>query len=135
MTVFVSLEALSARVPNGAVVALPADYAGVAMAATAPLIAGGGARPPSPRVPTGGLQADLLIGAGRVRRLETSAVTLGEAGGAPRFGPPSATAIALPDATCPAIHAGLTPPRKACPSSRCAGSSAPTSCACGRTGG
>ena len=41
MTDFVSLEALSARVPNGAVVALPADYAGVAMSATAPLIAGG----------------------------------------------------------------------------------------------
>jgi glutaconate CoA-transferase subunit A len=36
-------------------------------------------------VPTGGLAADLLIGAGRVRSLEASAVQLGETGFAPHF--------------------------------------------------
>ncbi len=36
-------------------------------------------------VPTSGLQADLLIGAGCVAALETSAVTLGKFGAAPRF--------------------------------------------------
>lgn len=36
-------------------------------------------------VPTGGLAADLLIGAGCVRSLEASAVQLGEAGFAPNF--------------------------------------------------
>jgi glutaconate CoA-transferase, subunit A len=36
-------------------------------------------------VPTGGLAADLLIGAGCVRSLEASAVQIGEAGFAPQF--------------------------------------------------
>src|SRR4051812_3724252 len=116
MTDFVSLEALSARVPNGAMVALPADYAGVAMAATAPLIAGGARDLHLVCVPTGGLQVDLLIGAGRVRLLETSAVTLGKAGGAPAFGRAVRDgAIALLDATCPAILSGLTAAQKGVP--------------------
>jgi glutaconate CoA-transferase subunit A len=36
-------------------------------------------------VPTGGLAADLLIGAGRVRSIEASGVQLGEHGFAPHF--------------------------------------------------
>src|SRR3954453_21622946 len=116
MTDFVSLEALSARVPNGAVVAMPADYAGVAMAATAPLIAGGARDLHLVCVPTGGLQVDLLIGAGRVRLLETSAVSLGEAGGAPCFVRAVRDGrIALLDATCPAILSGLTAAQKGVP--------------------
>src|SRR5215208_3795057 len=116
MTDFVSLGALSARVPNGAVVALPADYADVAMAATAPLIAGGARDLHLVCVPTGGLQVALLIGAGRVRVLETSAVTLGEAGGAPAFvRAVRAGALGLLDATCPAILTGLTAAQKGVP--------------------
>ena len=116
MTDLVSLEALAARIPSGAKLALPADYAGVAMAATAPLIAAGTRDLHLVCVPTGGLQVDLLIGAGRVRLLETSAVTLGEAGGAPAFGRAVRDgAIALLDATCPAILSGLTAAQKGVP--------------------
>jgi glutaconate CoA-transferase subunit A len=116
MTDFVSLEDLAARVSDGAVVAVPADYAGVSMAATGPLIAGGGRGLHIVCVPTGGLQVDLLIGTGRVKILETSAVTLGEAGGAPAFGRAVRDgALELRDATCPAILTGLLAAQKGVP--------------------
>jgi len=67
-------------------------------------------------VPTGGLQVDQLIGAGLVRSIETSAVSLGEAGGAPRFNEAVKDgAIKLRDATCPAVHAGLMAAQKGSP--------------------
>jgi glutaconate CoA-transferase subunit A len=67
-------------------------------------------------VPTSGLQADLLIGAGCVTTLETSAVTLGEFGPAPRFtAAVKEGTIAILDATCPAIHAGLQAAEKGIP--------------------
>src|SRR5690606_33652907 len=49
------------------------------------------------------------------RSVETSAVSLGEAGGAPRFNQAVREgAIRLRDATCPAIHAGLLASQKGC---------------------
>lgn len=67
-------------------------------------------------VPTGGLQVDLLIGAGLVGTLETSAMSLGEAGGAPRFSDAIRNgAITIRDATCPAVHAGLLAAQKGVP--------------------
>jgi glutaconate CoA-transferase subunit A len=67
-------------------------------------------------VPTAGLQVDLLIGAGVVATVETSAVSLGEAGPAPRFVEAvRAGTIRVLDATCPAIHAGLTAAQKGVP--------------------
>jgi len=66
--------------------------------------------------PTSTLQADLLIGAGCVETLETSAVSLNEFGAAPRF---TAAAIAgtirIKDATCPALHAALQASEKGVP--------------------
>jgi glutaconate CoA-transferase subunit A len=54
------------------------------------------------------MSADLLIGAGCVAEVETSAVSLGEAGLAPRFTEAvEKNLIRVKDATCPAIHAGL----------------------------
>src|SRR3712207_2420112 len=109
MTDIVALEDLARCIPSGAKLALPADYGGVAMAATPPLIASGARDLHLVCVPTGGLQVDLLIGAGRVRLLETSAVSLGEAGAAPAFTRAVREgAIELLDATCPAILSGLT---------------------------
>lgn len=112
----VSLEALAAEIRDGMSVAVPADRSGVAMAATAAIVAAG------PRdlhlicAPISGLQADLLIGAGLVGVLETSAVTLGEAGGAPRFTQGvRAGAFRLMDATCPALLAGLVAGQKGVP--------------------
>jgi glutaconate CoA-transferase subunit A len=116
MTDIVSLAELAARISSGAKIAVPADYAGVAMAATAPLIASGARDLHLVCVPTGGLQVDLLIGAGRVRVLETSAVTLGEAGGAPAFmRAVREGALDLLDATCPAILSGLAAAQKGVP--------------------
>ena len=59
-------------------------------------------------LPTSGIQADLLIGAGCVATIETSAVALGEHGTAPRFVQAVRDgSLRVMDATCPAIHAGL----------------------------
>jgi glutaconate CoA-transferase subunit A len=110
------LGALAARIPDGATLAIPADYAGVAMAATRALLR---RRPRGLKlvtVPTSGLQADLLIGAGAVAEIETSGVTLNEHGLAPRFSAAAkAGTIRIVDATCPAIHAGLQASEKGVP--------------------
>ncbi len=116
MSEIVSLEALAARVNSGMRVAVPADYCGVAMAATAAIVAN---RPQNLHlvcVPITGMQGDMLIGEGLVGVLETSAVTLGEAGGAPRFiDAVHRGAFRLMDATCPAIHSGLIAAQKGVP--------------------
>ena len=114
MTEIVSLEAVVRRVAPGQSLAIP--VAGVAMAATAALIAAGADRLTLICVPTSGLQADLLIGARAVAAVETSAVSLGEAGGAPRFtAAVREGAFALTDSTCPAILAGLLAAQKGVP--------------------
>ena len=102
------LQAAIAEIGDGAMLAVPADYAGVAMAATRALIVRGVRRLHLVTLPASSLQADLLIGAGAVEIIETSAVSFGELGPAPRF-----TAAVLggtlrvKDATCPALHAAL----------------------------
>jgi glutaconate CoA-transferase subunit A len=60
--------------------------------------------------------ADLLIGAGCVAEIETSAVSLGEAGLAPRFTEAAERGdIVVRDATCPAIHTALQASEKGVP--------------------
>ncbi|HKI63236.1 MAG TPA: hypothetical protein VKA16_01280, partial [Burkholderiales bacterium] len=67
-------------------------------------------------VPVLGLCADLLIGAGCVAEVETSAVSLGEAGLAPRFTEAAEKGeIAVRDATCPMVHGGLQAAEKGVP--------------------
>ena len=111
-----SVDALAARVRDRAMVAVPRDTSGVSMAATAALIRARARGLHLVCVPTSGLQADLLIGAGCVATIETSAVTLGEFGLAPRFtAAVKAGTIELKDATCPAIHAGLQAAQKGIP--------------------
>ncbi|WGS29482.1 CoA transferase [Bradyrhizobium sp. ISRA464] len=103
-------------IERGMTVALPVDYAGVSMAMTREMIRHGANDLHLVCVPTGGLQVDQLIGAGLVRTVETSAVSLGEAGGAPRFNAAVKDgSIRLMDATCPAIHAGLMAAQKGIP--------------------
>jgi glutaconate CoA-transferase subunit A len=116
MNPLMSVDDIAAAVSDGCRLALPVDYAGVAMAVTRPLIRR------APRdlyligVPTAGLQFDMLIGAGLVATVETSAVSLGEAGGAPCFmRAVSSGRIQLRDSTCPAIHAGLMAAQKGAP--------------------
>ncbi|MHA6690941.1 CoA transferase subunit A [Devosia sp. A449] len=103
-------------VAPGMSIAVPVDYAGVSMAMTRALIAHGADELDLICVPTGGLQPDMLIGAGLVRSIETSAMTLGEAGGAPCFNRAVKNGtIVVKDATCPAIHAGLLAAQKGLP--------------------
>jgi glutaconate CoA-transferase subunit A len=107
---------MASRIEPGAKLALPVDYAGVSMAMTQPIIEHGAGDLHLVCVPTGGLQVDQLIGAGLVATVETSAVSLGEAGGAPRFNQAVKDgSIRLMDATCPAIHAGLLAAQKGNP--------------------
>lgn len=107
---------LARRINPGSCIAVPADYAGVSMAMTRAMIARGIGDLHLVCVPTAGLQVDQLIGAGLVTTVETSAITLGEAGGAPRFvAAVRDGTINLLDATCPAIHAGLTASQKGVP--------------------
>ena len=111
-----SIEAFAAAIPDGAKVAIPADYAGVSMAATRALIRRRARNLHLVGVPTSGLQAELLIGAGCAHTLESSALTLGEYGPAPRFTKAVREwSIRLIDATCPAIHAALQASQKGIP--------------------
>lgn len=104
----VSLQSLAAAIPDGALLAVAQDAVGVSMAATRALVARGVRDLHLLCVPIGGIQADVLIGAGCVRTIETSAVTLGEYGTGPRFAAALREGrLQVRDATCPAIHAAL----------------------------
>ena len=111
-----SAEALAAQVPDGAKIAVPHDTLGVPMETTRALIRRGVRDLHVVCVPIAGLQVDLLIGAGCVGTLETSAITFGEHGTPHRFHDAlKRGAIRLLDATCPAIHAALEAGRKDIP--------------------
>src|SRR5437870_10973325 len=108
-------EAL-APIADGCVLLVPRESSGVAMEATRALIRRGVQRLHLVACPTSSLQADLLIGAGCVETLETSAVSLGEFGAAPRFtAAVTAGAIRMKDATCPALHAAFQAAEKGVP--------------------
>jgi glutaconate CoA-transferase subunit A len=111
-----SVDSLVANSPAGAKLAVPVDYSGVAMSATLALIRRGVRNLHLVTVPASGLQSELLIGAGCVATLETSAITLGEFGPAPRFVDAVKQGnIQLLDATCPAIHAAIQAAQKGLP--------------------
>lgn len=116
-----TVEQLAAQIPDGAKIAVPPDYSGVAMELTRAMIRRGVRNLHLVCVPVSGLQADLLIGAGSVATLETSAVTLGEYGGAPRFAAQlKRGAFRMMDATCPAVHAAIQAAGKGLPFMPCA---------------
>jgi glutaconate CoA-transferase subunit A len=111
-----TLDDALAPIIDGCVLAVARDVSGVAMAATRALIRRGIARLHLVALPTSSLQADLLIGAGCVATLETSAVSLGELGAAPRFtAAVTSGAIRMRDATCPALHAAFQAAEKGVP--------------------
>lgn len=116
MTEIISLDSLAAKVPDGALVAIPPDYSGCAMAAVRELIRRGVKDLRLVGVPSGGFQADMLVGAGCVTAVEAAAMTLGEYGSPPRFvAAYKAGDVKMADATCPAIHAGLQAAEKGLP--------------------
>jgi len=109
-------EDLAALIPDGALLALPPDYSLVAMEVVRALIRREIKGLRLLGVPILGMSADLLIGAGCVVEVETSAVSLGEAGLAPRFTEAVERGLLkVKDATCPAIHTGLQATEKGVP--------------------
>jgi glutaconate CoA-transferase, subunit A len=103
-----TLEDALAAVTDGCMLVVPREVTGVAMEATRALVRRGVKNLHLVTTPTASLQADLLIGAGCVATLETSGVSLGEFGPAPRFtAAVLAGTLRVKDATCPAIHAAL----------------------------
>lgn len=111
-----SLETLVARIPDGAMLVVPPEYSGVAMAATRALIARGVRGLHLLASPSSGIQADMLIAAGCVATMEAAAVSLGEFGAAPAFAAAvKAGTIRVKDSTCPAIHAALNAAEKGLP--------------------
>jgi glutaconate CoA-transferase subunit A len=90
-----TLDEALAPITDGIMLAVPREVAGL---------------------PTSTLQADLLIGAGAIATLETSAVSLGEFGAAPRFTDAIVNSrIRMLDATCPALHAAFQAAEKGVP--------------------
>ena len=112
----ISLEALAAEVPDGAMLALPPDNSLPSVALAKALIRRGVRNLRLVGVPVSGFATDILIGAGCVASVQTSAVSLGEAGFAPRFSAAlRAGTIKVIDATCPAIHTMLQASEKGVP--------------------
>ncbi|MGH8705880.1 MAG: CoA-transferase, partial [Burkholderiales bacterium] len=109
-------EALAREIPDGALLALPPDYSLPAMEVVRALVRRRARNLRLLGVPVLGMSADLLIGAGCVAEVESSAVSLGEAGMAPRFTEAAEQgAIRVRDATCPAIHTALQAAEKGVP--------------------
>lgn len=110
------LEAAIAAIEDGMTVAVGPDYSGVAMEATRALIRRGINGLHLVTLPTSSFQADLLVGAGALGSLETSAISMGELGPAPRFSAAvTAGTLIVKDATCPALHAALQAGEKGVP--------------------
>src|SRR5674476_296534 len=111
-----SLDDALSVIADGCMLVVPREVSGVPMEATRALIRRGVKRLHLVALPTSSLQADLLIGAGCIATLETSAVSLGEFGPAPRFTAAiTAGTIKMKDATCPALHAALQAAEKGVP--------------------
>ena len=107
---------LAQRIADGAFVAMPPDYSMPAMEVVRELIRRKSRNLELLGVPVLGLCADLLIGAGCVAEVESSALSLGEAGLAPRFSEAvEKGTLKITDATCPAIHTGLQATEKGVP--------------------
>ena len=107
---------IAAQIADGALLAMPPDYSMPAMEVVRGLIRRKARGLRLLGVPQLGMCADLLIGAGCVAEIETSAVTLGEAGLAPRFTEAvEKNLLKVKDATCPAIHTALQATEKGVP--------------------
>src|SRR5580693_4016871 len=111
-----TIEEALAPIRDGIMLAVPREVAGAPMEATRALIRRGVRNLHLVALPTSSLQADLMIGAGSIATLETSAVSLGEFGLAPRFtAAVTSAAIRMKDATCPALHAAFQAAEKGVP--------------------
>jgi glutaconate CoA-transferase subunit A len=110
------IDALVADIADGAVVATAKDTSGAPMALARALVRRGVRDLHLVSMPTGGLFADVLIGAGCVAVSEGGGVSLGEFGQAPCFvRAVKAGAVRPLDTTCPAVYAALQAGEKGIP--------------------
>ncbi|MEM6745028.1 MAG: CoA-transferase [Pseudomonadota bacterium] len=115
MAMIESVEALAARVPDGALVAISKEPF-VPMALARALIARQARDLHVVTVPVGRLAVDALIGAGCVATVETSGVSLSEYGQAPFFSAAVKEGrVRVKDATCPAVYAAMQAGEKGAP--------------------
>jgi glutaconate CoA-transferase subunit A len=115
-SVLKSADKIASLIPDGALLALPPEYAPCSMEGVRALVRRGAKSLRLLGVPQFGFQAEMLIGAGCVAEVETAAVTLGELGLAPRFTDAvKQQKIIMRDTTCPAIHAALQASEKGLP--------------------
>jgi glutaconate CoA-transferase subunit A len=115
-TIAPSVDDAVASIPDGTLLIVPREACGVPMEATRALIRRGVKRLQLVALPTSTMQTDMLIGAGCVETLETSAVSLGEFGPAPRFTAAiTGKTIRMKDATCPALYASVQAAEKGVP--------------------
>jgi glutaconate CoA-transferase, subunit A len=112
----VDLETLAGMLPAEATLAIPPDNSATAAAFARALVRAGAYGLRLVGVPVSGYATDLLVGAGCVAELQSSAVTLDEAGTAPCFTRAiKAGTLRMRDATCPAMHAMLEAGAKGIP--------------------
>ena len=109
-------DGLAALVPDGALLALPPDNSLPSCALAHALVRRGARSLRLLGAPVSGYATDVLIGAGCVAQVQTSAASLGETGVAPRFAAAvRAGTLHVLDATCPAIHTMLQAAEKGVP--------------------
>jgi len=112
----VDLETLAGMVPAGAMLAIPPDNSATPSSFARALVRVGMRELRLVGVPVSGYATDLLIGAGCVAEVQSSAVSLDEAGLAPCFTRAiKAGTLRMQDATCPAMHSMLEAAAKAIP--------------------
>ena len=111
------LDALAALVPDGAELALPPDNSLAPCEFARALVRRGARGLRLVGVPVSGYATDLLIGAGAVASVQTSAVTprRGRHGAALHRGGARRAASRVIDATCPAMHTMLQAAEKGVP--------------------
>jgi len=118
--IIVSLDELISHIHDGCKLAIPHDfngmYSGAAMSATRAVIRRSVRNLHIVGIPAGGLQADMLIGAGCVSTMEAGSYIFGEFGVPPCFARAAmAGKIKVLDSSCPAIHAALQAGEKGIP--------------------
>ncbi len=110
------IDELIAQIPDGATIAIPPSRSGVSVVATKAIIRHGIKDLHLIAIPTSGIQADMLIGAGCVQTMESAGITLDEQGKAPRFvAAVKSGTIQLKDTTCPALISALQAGEKGIP--------------------
>jgi len=107
-----TIEELVTLVGDGALLGLPTgtgDYSAVSMEAARALVRRGVRNLDIVCVPGGGMDVDMLIGAGCVASIQAGVISLGEYGAAPRYVAAQREGrIKVKESTCPAIEAALT---------------------------